>query len=282
MWIKTDERDSAPRLASWSSGEGEIPLVVPEGSLIGPDLGSLTEGRRVICYDGRGEGRSDSIGDTEEIGVDVDVRDLEALRVSLGAEKISLLGWSYWGGVSARYALTHPERVERLVLIAPLPISRDPHYAAFVERARSRFDVKGLAELRKMMESGAHERNPRRFAEKYTRYYLEQYVVDDRSLDRMRGEPTPEPNSDPIATAERGQRKMQQLGEWDWHAEFAELRVPTLVVTGSEDVIPIESSEDWAETLPEGRLLVLENCGHLPWLEMPERFAPAVAQFLDD
>lgn len=254
--------------------------MVPEGSLIGPDLNALTSERFVVTYDGRGEGRSDELDDDVAIGLEHDVQDLETLRVSLGVEKLSLLGWSYWGGVSARYAIAYPDRVERLILVAPLPISRDPHYAAFVERARSKFDVKGLAELRKLMEAGVHEREPRRFAAKYTRYYLEQYVVDDRVLDRMRGEPTPEPNSDPVATAARGQRKMQELGDWDWHEEFAKLAVPTLIVTGSEDVIPLESAKDWAETIPNAELLVIDECGHLPWLEAPDRFASEVARFL--
>jgi pimeloyl-ACP methyl ester carboxylesterase len=93
--------------------------------------------------------------------------------------------------------------------------------------------------------------------------------------------PNAEPNSDPLETAKRSERKMRQLGDWDWHEEFARLEVPTLVLAGSEDVIPLESTRDWAETLPRAELLVLENCGHLPWLETPERFNPAVAAFLD-
>jgi pimeloyl-ACP methyl ester carboxylesterase len=69
--------------------------------------------------------------------------------------------------------------------------------------------------------------------------------------------------------------------EWDWRPRLASLDVPTLVVQGAEDAVPLAASRDWAATLPDARLLVIPAAGHFPWAESPETFFPAVDQFLD-
>ncbi len=58
------------------------------------------------------------------------------------------------------------------------------------------------------------------------------------------------------------------------------MQVPTLIIHGSDDAIPLASSEEWAATLPNARLLVIQECGHFPFLEAPDVFFPAVERFV--
>jgi proline iminopeptidase len=58
------------------------------------------------------------------------------------------------------------------------------------------------------------------------------------------------------------------------------IKVPTLVIHGTEDLIPLESAREWAATLPNARLFTIPEVGHYPHLEAPEIFFPAVDQFL--
>ena len=59
------------------------------------------------------------------------------------------------------------------------------------------------------------------------------------------------------------------------------IRTPTLLVWGREDAItPIDSGEIYQRAIPRSRLVVIENCGHMPEMEKPAEFARLVADFL--
>lgn len=56
---------------------------------------------------------------------------------------------------------------------------------------------------------------------------------------------------------------------------------PALIIWGREDrVVPVECGEQYRRLLPNARLTVLDQCGHLPPLEQPDRFADLVTEFL--
>jgi pimeloyl-ACP methyl ester carboxylesterase len=60
-----------------------------------------------------------------------------------------------------------------------------------------------------------------------------------------------------------------------------ELTVPTFVVWGRQDVrSDLEEARQYIAALPQGRLLIYENCGHLPYLEYPGRFNSDLKGFL--
>ena len=59
------------------------------------------------------------------------------------------------------------------------------------------------------------------------------------------------------------------------------VRTPTLLVWGREDAItPIDSGEIYQRAIPRSRLVVMENCGHMPEMEKPAEFARLVENFL--
>jgi pimeloyl-ACP methyl ester carboxylesterase len=70
------------------------------------------------------------------------------------------------------------------------------------------------------------------------------------------------------------------MGDWDFRPRLAGLRAPVLVMQGTDDLVPLEASQEWAAALPDARLLSLEGAGHHPYLELPEVFFPAAETFL--
>jgi pimeloyl-ACP methyl ester carboxylesterase len=66
----------------------------------------------------------------------------------------------------------------------------------------------------------------------------------------------------------------------DWRPSLATLQVPTLVIHGTEDLIPVAAAQDWAATMPLARLLTIPGVGHFPHLEDPDTYFPAVDTFL--
>jgi proline iminopeptidase len=62
---------------------------------------------------------------------------------------------------------------------------------------------------------------------------------------------------------------------------MSQVTASSLVVHGMEDLVPLESSREWVDILPQARLLAIEGVGHFPHLEAPEIFFPSVERFLD-
>jgi len=81
-------------------------------------------------------------------------------------------------------------------------------------------------------------------------------------------------------------RVWQSLGthfpdfDYDWRPQAMRLSVPTLVVHGTDDPLPIASAEEWAATLPTARLVAIPDAGHYPHAEQSERFFRVVEAFL--
>ena len=100
-------------------GEGEETVLVPFALFHGEALDSLARGRRIVTFDPRGRGRSDSVP-PERVSLDLLLGDLETVRRSVGAERVAIIGWSGGGMEMFVYALRNPERVTRLVQLAPV------------------------------------------------------------------------------------------------------------------------------------------------------------------
>ena len=261
-------------------GKGEEVLVVPSASWLGADLDPLSEQRTVVFYDLRGRGRSTAVHDESLLGLEHDVADLECLRAELGIERMHLLGWSYHGLLTARYALEHTDRVQRLVLVGPSAPKRSPHFEGFLDRFSRRIDLAALENLEAERRGGLARRDPAAFARLVHSLFFHAYVTDSKVLEHMRSDPAVEPNLDAERVNDQGRRTLEALGSYDFSETFEALDVPTLILHGTEDPVPLSGSELWAECLPHARLVELQNVGHMPWLEVPERFFGELESFL--
>src|SRR5215472_85841 len=132
-------------------GQG-TPMIVLHGgpdfdsAYLLPELDRLSDKFHLIYYDQRGRGRSTDSVKPEDVTLESEMSDLDEVRQHFHLEKVVLLGHS-WGTVLAlEYALRHPERVSRLVLMDPAPAS-----AADINRFRQERIEKWpvLMELRK-------------------------------------------------------------------------------------------------------------------------------------
>lgn len=262
------------------AGSGQDVLAVPSASWLARDLGPLAEGRTVLFYDIRGRGRSDTIRDESLLGVQHDVEDLETLRAGLGIERFDLLGWSYHGAVAARYALAHPERVGRVLLVGPTGPRRDPWFDDFLGRFAARVELSDLQELDRLRRGGLKQSDPLAWCRAVHRMYLLAYVARRESLDRMQSCPCVAPNLDADHVNNQGRRAIEVLGAYDWREEFRACTTPFLILHGRQDPVPLGGSEEWAEVLPQARLEVWDDVSHMPWLEQPERFFALVEGFL--
>jgi proline iminopeptidase len=234
-----------------------------------PAFDALATGRALIYYDQRGGGRSPVDRDTP-VGWREQVADLDALRVLWGLERLTLAGYS-WGGLLAMlYAVTHPERVERLALVSPAPAWKGGR-AEFERRFQQRSMAPALLEAREALRhSGLRERDP---AAHQARLFA--LAVGGWFHDPFRAE-----SLTPFRLTDRTQRTVwESLGDYDLRPALASLQCPALVLHGDDDPIPWETARETADLLG-AEFDLLPDCGHVPYVEAFDRFVAALDAFL--
>ena len=238
-----------------------------------PQYDRLAHGRALLFYDQRGGGRSPVARDVP-VGWQEHVADLEALRKHWAIDRLTLLGYSWGGLLAVLYALEHPDRVGRLALVAPEPLTarwREEFERRLSARLADPRIVRARAEL---SASGLAQRDP----EKYRRLAFALSVAGYFKDPSRAKELTPF-----RVTARTQQAVWQSLGSYDLRdrlrGTFPKGRTPrAVVVHGVYDPLPIEAARETAALLDTG---VIELAtGHAPHVEATEDFVRALNGFL--
>jgi proline iminopeptidase len=243
-----------------------------------PDLQPLGAVRTVTMYDQRGGGRSQIITDAERLTATHHVRDLEALRLALGLQRFALIGESWGAGLAALYAAEHPDRVERLVLIGPMPPTR-----TILERRLDESDAamgmrKQLEQVRLAMPSSA---DPIATCRQFFSLYSRQFFVTPDGMSRRRGSSCDGPAEGVRNYFVVNDATFASLGEWDFRPLLTRLTMPALVIEGEQSIpSTVESARVFAQSLPNATLVLVPGAGHYPQVEQPKAFFDAVVRFL--
>src|SRR5262245_26911650 len=247
-----------------------------------PDLEPLTSSFRLISYDQRGSGHSTVVTDPTLLTAPAFVADLDRVRESSGIARVTLLGHSWGAGLAALYAIAHPDRIERLLLVDPMPPRADPYMTAFAQTLQSRFtdaDRAAMAEASARRQKAADADAPDA-CRAYYAVFIKGYLHNPAAAARMRGDLCAAPAAALRNFSNINRSVMGSLGAFDLRSQLAAVKAPTLVIHGDSDPIPMASAREWAASLPDGRLLVIEQSGHFPFVERPDAFFPSATAFL--
>jgi proline iminopeptidase len=237
----------------------------------------IDESRTLVFYDMRGRGRSSAVSDASKLGMDFEISDLEALRLHLGKEKISLIGWSYLGAMVVLYAAQYPDRVDRVIQVGALAPS-----AEIQKRAISTPMVsESQALLDKLREEGLDKTDPKQFCEEYKNIYMRRIFYDPSKISLFLSDRCKCENEMPTNMAAKLDAIFASIGEWNWKERIRDLNVPVLAIHGAQDPsCPLDGARTWVSWLRKGRLVVIPKAGHMPFIEQPELFYPSVDVFL--
>ena len=263
-------------------GEGPQAIVIPAGMYLEAEFKRLARSdRSIIFYDMRGRGKSTTITDTAKLGFEYEVTDLENLRQLFGFEQMSLIGWSYLGGVVMQYALRHPEHVERIVQIGPVPPRRQPYMEANYAEIAARHDSVDLARLDSLKQIFDRGQDSERDRRAYWRILHKAMKYDADVEFTFRNDYYTLKNEKPDNVWEYHLPTIiGSFGNWDWRPELSKLDIPVLTIHGDYDSLPLQGAREWTASLPNAQLLIIPQAGHFPWAEKPEIVFPAIDDFL--
>lgn len=254
---------------------GGLPLIMLHGggpgasawSNFGQALPGFAARFRTLLVDQPGFGQSDKpavVGNYFRFSSDAVVQ----LMDELGIDKAHLLGNSLGGGTATRLALSHPDRVARLVLMGPGGLSLNLFHADPTEG------------VQRLMDFAA---NPSKEALRafISTMVVDQSLVTDELVDQRFAD----------ATAPGAREAMASMGASFWNPDWYEdgmlwreahrLRHRVLLTWGREDrVNPIEGAFVALKQIPKASLHVFPNCGHWAQIEAAEDFREVTTTFL--
>ncbi len=243
-----------------------------------------------MFFDRSGRGRSDPITPDMPATFASEFEDLDAIRSHLGLERFGLIGWSYMGLVAGLYAADHPDVVDRLLLsgaIAPrnVPVTElSPELQRELDeshrRRRERVDADALQRLEDAHAAGEWT-DEAAYCREHRRLSGPRQFGRPESMLRTKADPCDLPNERPDNSARLMQRIFSSFGDtWDVTDRVRQVRAPTLVVHGLQDLVLPNAARLWGTLIEDSRVLWLDDVGQFPWLEDPDAFFPAVDTFL--
>ena len=194
---------------------------------------------------------------------------VDRLLTKLNVDKAVIGGNSMGGGVSWLYALEHPAKVEALLLV---DASGQPY-------AKSGEVPLGFRLMRMpVIKEAARFIAPRSIFESSVKTSMSvQSKIDDELIDRYwelnrypgNREATMQRFANPKSMAPSTQERL------------ATIKVPVMIMWGAEDnLIPVTSAKWFAQAMPQAKLVIYPEVGHIPMEEIPEKSANDVMMWL--
>jgi pimeloyl-ACP methyl ester carboxylesterase len=223
-------------------------------------LSNLSSNYRVIVFDNRGMGYSTSSDTPFSLGLFAD--DASGLLDALNISRAHVLGWSMGADVAQEMVLRHPGKVDRLIL-----------YAGTCGGNESVPASPEVLEQLTNTSGSAREQGERLFSLLFPAAWLRE------NPDPLTYFPVPNETSPPESYV----RQAEAIGSWNGtYSRLPEIRSPTLILTGTEDVISVPANACIiGGRIPGAWVIQVPGGGHGMMYQYPGQFERIVTFFLD-
>jgi pimeloyl-ACP methyl ester carboxylesterase len=227
---------------------------------------------RVIAVDLPGFGQSEM--PAEEISISGYADAIDELMGELGLEEARIVGNSMGGFIGAELAINHPQRVERLVLVAAAGLSiesiRTDRKTGLRHRAENIvfFSLGHIA-------SRSHQVALR---PRLRHALLLLVAAHPQKL------PGPLAAQQVLGSGKPGfSDALEAMCRYPLRDRLEKIACPTLIVWGDKDVlVPVKDAAIFEQLIPDARKIIYRDTGHVSMMERPERFNSDVKAFLDE
>lgn len=249
------------------SGSGELIVLIAGlghgAAYFEKALPALEKIGRAVAIDTRGVGRSTS--KREEFSVGSWAQDVADLIDRLGVKRAHLVGSSLGSCISLRTALDYPERVASLTVVAgfsELDRSLELNFRLRIEIIERLGLGDALASHIAMWTLGRDFINT---------------PAGQEAVDRLFAAVRRNPPERYLAFI----RAILDIGKAPLTPRLGEIRVPTCVIVGGQDILtPVSQSRQIASQIPGAEVYVIPGCGHITFTEKPDETAKLVGDFL--
>lgn len=244
------------------TGSGPTCVVVPGWIGVGheylrPGLDCLSEHLCLVFYDHRGDFSVEQAAD-----------DAVAVGAAADPAPVLLLGHHAGASVALEAALRHPDRVAALILVsgAPGELGRDESLADAFEAPPTPPEV----EILQRVPPGSDEE-----------LHATMLGVEKFFFHRLGRPEVGTTFARSTFSASLSRQAYMPLAWWSAVDRLPTLEQPVLVLVGRSDVVngPFQAARI-ARNAPRSTSVVLEESGHVPWIEQPDAFTAAVADWL--
>ncbi len=224
-------------------------------------LDSLAKDFKVIVFDNRGAGRSSRTD--APFTVETMAEDAAGLMDALGVNEANVLGLSMGGMIAQELVLKYPERVNKLVLCASAPggietVLNPEVVTEMVQSNQLPLEERQKFTVKVLFTENFIKENSRKI-EEYCRR-LNSYPMDPPYV----------------------MRQTEAIMNFSSFQRLKDIKVPTLVVGGAEDILlPPANSGILAKNIPGARLVIIENIGHAVMADI-DKFLSIVLEFMND
>jgi proline iminopeptidase len=267
-----------------------LPLIVLHGGpsfdygYLLPELDAYANRFQLIYYDQRGRGRSAEHVAPEDVTLASDVEDIDRVRRHFQLARPAILAHSWGALLALEYARRNPTRVSQLILMNPAPVSVKD-VAMLQASLLEKLGVE-MARIRTIIASPEFQSgDPEAVAERYRIHFkagLARAEDHEKLMTRMKAGFLRQ-GADGIVKARaidgRLKRDTWDVPAYDLLPALQNVHVPTLVIAGDRDFIPVEVAEHIARTIPNATFVIIKGCGHFAYLECPEQTRSAIDAF---
>lgn len=264
-------------------GEGEPLLVIHGGPGLNheyflPHLLSLARDHKLIFYDQRSTGRSAIAEMVPDLAMENMVKDIHALKDSLGLDKINVLAHSAGTRLALNYVLAYPADVKSVVLVSPVPLSTEFTQAQMeVLKSKTRPEDEIIQD--NIVNSQAFKEGDPKVYEQLLKLSFKTSFADTANLSKLNLE-LPGNFLDANKMLVMGIQADRDAYNKDMYPLLAALKKPVLIIHGEADVIVPAADEKLKASLPMAELVTFSASGHFSFIEEPEKFTKTVSSFL--
>ena len=216
----------------------------------------LSQKFRVIAPDFRAHGNSERV--PKEQGVEIMTEDVFQLLNSLNIQKASFIGFSMGGAVCFEMAYSHPEIVNKLVIVNSGPDfnnAKDSGVDILAERTKI-IKEQGFNSLAETISRGMF---PEENQEAWRKEFLQRIIDNDEDAYLY---------------------TFGSLMNWGLDDKVSEISNPTLVIASDMDYTPVEYKKAYVDKMQNAKLVVIENSRHGIVLDQAEKLNRELLKFL--
>lgn len=241
-----------------------------------PHLDELAKEYQLFFYDQRASGRSTIDIDSANMNLAGFVEDIELLRKEMGFGKINLLGHSWGGLITMKYAIKYAGNLDHLILSSSMAPNVEDWQTETFEIGK-RVTPEETKERQALIASGAlNAEDPREAVQKLLLQSFRPQMYDRNNLDSLL-------LYVPIDFMKRSQiytLLRSDMASFDLYPEMEKITCPTLMIYGETEPANTIYTDKIAGRVKSSELVVIKKAGHFPFIEERAAYSETVLGFL--